>query len=558
MSTGLAWECGALGVLVALVALAPRMLRVLQVKGLRWLGTLGRRPGWAALLVGLATGGVAAVHAHVVHWPEPSIHDEFAYLLGAETFAGGELARPTPAHADHFETFHILQEPSYAPKYPPGQSLALAAGFAVADEPRAGLWMQLGLMAAAFTWMLFGWLPARWALLTAALAALQLCIATPWSQTFFGGGLAATGGALVLGAVPRLLGCGRVPRAPVTAGLAVGAGLVVLALSRPFEGIVLGAVAGVATIAIGLAQGSEGRRALLKAIAASAPLLAAGALFLGAHNRAVTGDALRLPYQEYDAQSSIYPAFVFGEISQAPSYDNPTIERFHRTFQAGDYHKPRDLRGSLKLVLGRAYDLTHGLVGLVLLLPLLGLLLPRGLRRQSLPAACWAATVFALAFTVFCAPHYAAPGAGALFVLVGAGLRELARRAPLPGQRRRVIALAVLVATTALALQRASQGYLGHERHFGYVRSILRNDLLAAEGDDLVLVHRRETCSLHHEFVFNGARIDEQAIVWARDLGDERNRALIEAFPGRRVWRLSVGSVDDGDLDLKPLGEVER
>ena len=43
----------------------------------------------------------------------------------------------------------------------------------------------------------------------------------------------------------------------------------------------------------------------------------------------------------------------------------------------------------------------------------------------------------------------------------------------------------------------------------------------------------------HHpgdEWVYNGAAIDGQRVVWARELDPESNRRLIEHYPARRVW----------------------
>src|SRR6185437_11694537 len=46
--------------------------------------------------------------AVALYEPVPRIHDEFSYLLMAETFASGQVVNPSPPLSQFFDTFHEL------------------------------------------------------------------------------------------------------------------------------------------------------------------------------------------------------------------------------------------------------------------------------------------------------------------------------------------------------------------------------------------------------------------------------------------------------------------
>jgi hypothetical protein len=215
-----------LAVAALLAALAPRLLHRPE----RWLfGQLRRvRPPrrWltALALAALLAQAAAALLARV---PEPRLHDEFSYLLAADTFVHGRLANPSPRLWRSFETFHVLLEPTYASKYPPAQGLVLALGMLL-GHAIVGVWLSGALFVVALGWMLLAWVPAPWARLGTLLATCTLVVATPWSLSYSRGFVAAAGGALVFGAAARLLRGAR-----ARDGAALGAGLAVLAASRP-------------------------------------------------------------------------------------------------------------------------------------------------------------------------------------------------------------------------------------------------------------------------------------------------------------------------------------
>src|SRR5882672_6151193 len=194
---------------------------------------LGKRPTFAVLAVALFSFLLSMSVSILVNFPEPVEHDEFSYVLAGETFAHGRLTNPKHPLSEFFETIHVLHDPTYQSKYPPGQGLALALGIVTTDEPITGVWFSGALACGALTWMLLAWLPPRWAVAGGFLAALHP-VMMQWSAAFWGGAVALAGGAMVLGALRRLW---DVPK--FSDGIMLAIGALILANSRPYEGLLI-------------------------------------------------------------------------------------------------------------------------------------------------------------------------------------------------------------------------------------------------------------------------------------------------------------------------------
>lgn len=137
--------------------------------------------------------------------PEPGLPDEFSYLLAGDTFAHGRLTNPPHRMWVHFESLHIIQQPTYMSMYPPAEGLVLSVGERLGCAWIGQLFVT-SLMCACICWALQGWLPPAWALLGAILASAQVGILSYWMNGYWSASVPALGGALVIGAL------GRIPR----------------------------------------------------------------------------------------------------------------------------------------------------------------------------------------------------------------------------------------------------------------------------------------------------------------------------------------------------------
>ncbi len=166
--------------------------------------------------------------------PVPEIYDEFSHLLAADTLLHFRLANPAHAFPQFFETFFVLQTPTYSSIYPLGHGLVLAFGRLVSGCPWTGVVLVVGAFCACCYWMLRAWVTPGWALLGGLLAVIEFGPLSAWMNSYWGGALAATAGCLVFGALPRLLRGART-RDAVLLGIGFGLHL----LTRQFESTLL-------------------------------------------------------------------------------------------------------------------------------------------------------------------------------------------------------------------------------------------------------------------------------------------------------------------------------
>ena len=218
------------------------LLAALLLAGLVWwkrveprAARLAGRAVWSMAL--LAVLPVALRLALLPHHPAPSpdVYDEFSHLLVADTLRHFRLANPMHPMHRFFETFFVLQSPTYSSIYPLGQGLAMALGWVVFGTPWAGTILATAAFCALCYWMLRGWTTPGWALAGGALAVMEFGPLSQWMNGYWGGSLTAAAGCLVFGALPRLRAASRRRDA-----ILLGLGLAIHLLTRPYETIFLG------------------------------------------------------------------------------------------------------------------------------------------------------------------------------------------------------------------------------------------------------------------------------------------------------------------------------
>ncbi len=422
--------------------------------------------------------------------PTPVYQDEFGYLLSADTFASGRITNPTHPKWQHFESYHIIHQPTYTSKYHPAQSLTLAVGQWL-GHPIFGACLATGLSLAALVWMLTGWLPRKYFWLAVLFVICHPGIQITWGQSYWGGAVALAGASLLLGGFARLSKDFQVKYAVIAAF-----GTVLLATSRPFEGAVLTAMVGLSLVWKLLRnQNWKIRPFLMRVMVPGFCVLGVGGALMLTYNTAVTGSPFKMPYKVHESAYGWTPLFLWQTAGEKPEYRHPDMEKgyvWDKEITESHFKSAFDV---VTIKLGSIPRMLYFFCGGGLIFAWLGL--PRLLKKSKYKLALLIAVPAFLAgmVTPWEWAHYCAPAAPLVMLLLLGCLIEIWRRTRrVPVLRFGVVMVIVFFQINWCLSVHQSQAKI-RQTPWANQKLAIESNLKEQAGQDLVLVRYSE----HHD-----------------------------------------------------------
>jgi hypothetical protein len=528
----------------------PGSIQHAIVSALGLLHRIASRRLASVLGIGIAVVLIRLALLPLIPIPHPWMGDEFSYLLGADTFASGRLTNPTPHFWRSFEALHVIMQPTYMSKYPPGQAAFLALGQVFFGNPYWGVVLGMALFCAAVCWMLQIFVSPGWALIGGIFTFAVFGVNYYWMESYWGGGVAAFGGCLITGAAFRLLRKAPGERYiwPLCAGIAL------VFFTRPYEGSVFTAAVLVMLAAYLRRQEQRNLRRLLIA------LILSGVCVLGFqafYDWRITGAPLVMPYLVHERAYTAVPTFWFQSLKTGiPRPSDPVLYGNHWYWEMTNYQglHQMPLWRCFAAMIYREFGLLAILFGVLLNTLWLVPVFWSDFRVRFL-AMIAAPVMLAASLAVYAHTHYIAPVLPAIIGLIFVVIQKLRSLRMLSGRRAGTlmsgVALLVVLGSAAMNM-RLNRRLIGFGITPGGVAQAVPEEVAraAAERDaldaklkhngekHLVIVHYTPNHEPAPDWVHNGANIDLQTVIWARDRGPSENGALISYYRGRKIWLL--------------------
>ena len=371
-------------------------------------------------------------------------------------------------------------------------------------------------------------------------------------NSYWGGAVAAIGGALVFGALPRLL-----RRASATNALLMALGVAILANTRPYEGLAL--CVGAAMVVLLWPQREKWSR--LFAARTWIPLVAGllvGALLTAYYFYRVTGSRITFPYSVYWRQYGFVPLFPWQPFNATPAFHHESIRLLSVDAEYEGYLAQRAGVSVAAFAFVRALVYWRYFLGPLLTVPVIfTLALTLRNRRFRLLLVAGAIFLVALELETWRNLHYAAPATALAYAVVLQCMRHLCVWPSRKSSFGPLLICGVVAASLGLF------GFLAPYRH-GVVncpggpwcgdqsefpaRAHVIEQLRNMGGLHVVIARYGRNHNPHNEWVYNDADIDHSRIIWAQDMG-ARNQELVEYYRDRRSWVLDA---DSPNLPLMP------
>jgi hypothetical protein len=397
--------------------------------------------------------------------------------------------------------------------------------------------------------MLQAWLPPGWAMLGGFIAVMRLGVFSYWTNTYHAGGsLAALGGALVLGGLPRLMKTARLRYATL-----MGIGISILVVTRPYEGILLCLPVGF-VLGRWMWKGTNRPKPAAAARLAAVPLalIFATCAWMGFYDYRAFGNPLTPPYAVDRATYGIAPYYVWQKTRPEPKYRTAVMRDFYHRGELDFYRQIHSAKGFIPYTLLKVGFAFLFYAGFGLLPPLIMVRRVFLDRRIRFLVICALVMSVGLVIEIYMLPHYLAPFTGAFYAIGLQAMRHLRLWKP----EGRAMGLALVRFMVVVCVLMAGLRVLAEPLHFGpgefppsnwnftwfgpqhwgVERADAEKNLEKQSGGQLVIVHYFPGHEPMDEWVYNAPDIDHSKVIWARDMGSDENLRLVQYYRDRTVW----------------------
>jgi hypothetical protein len=360
---------------------------------------------------------------------------------------------------------------------------------------------------------------------------------------------------LVLGALPRLTKNARLRYA-----LLLAAGVILLALTRPYEGLLLclpvAAVLGYRAI---YGKYRLSPFALAKIAFVPLSLIVAALVWLGYYDYRAFGNPLTLPYSVNRATYAMAPYFIWQSQRPEPTYRHEEMKSLYYESEMKDFAAIHSIRSFVPKTIQKGWLALEFFAAYALLPPLI--MLPRLFRDRRLRflVICVLILAAGIVIMVYLIPHYLAPFTAAFYAIGLQCMRHLrlwtpeGKPAGMAMVRLTVTVCFVLAAVRVFSVPLRVTGpewpagnwvlmWSGPE-HFGTERAQIETNLERLPGKQLVIVrytHQRQPLD---QWVYNSADIEGSKVVWAGEVDSASDPELLNYYRDRKAWLVEPDSI---------------